>query len=111
MTLATFVIVEPPVPGSTNVFSTNTAESDSARVPTSHRPSFGVYDPWVVAHESSESPGGTASVTTTPVALSGPTFRSVMVNERKASSAGVSSLAILRRRTSARSIGNPSVSP
>ena len=62
-----------------------------ATVPTAHSPVPGVYTPWVAELETNVTPAGRRSVSSTPVAVSGPLFVTMTVYSIVSPSFGVAS--------------------
>ncbi len=80
VTVAVFVMVLPPVPVSTVADMLRVAVVVVLTVPTVHTPVTVLYAPWLaVGVPVRVTPVGRISVSTTPVAVSGPPLVSVMV--------------------------------
>src|SRR5262245_31003071 len=76
-TAAVFVIVDAVV---TRTMSSSVAVPAAGLVPTVHTPLAEEYTPWLGFDVTSASPAGSTSLIDTPVASSGPTFDTVIVN-------------------------------
>jgi hypothetical protein len=107
---ATFTSVRPSVSASTVATIESAALSPAAIVPTSHRPAPGAYVPRSGTSDCQVSPAGSGSATCTPVAESGPAFRTVTVNVTASPASAPAASTVLTTARSTASTGSASVS-